>query len=71
MNKKKAYEADIESAKLWLVGVGADLLLEASLREDRVTRIVELAMVVAECAALPGDMPLRVRLFPGAFTLEA
>lgn len=66
-----AYDDDIESARGRLVSVGAILISQASKREDVVTQLVDKALVVAECANLPGDWPLRVWLFPNSFNLEA
>ena len=64
-------DSDIESARNWLVGIGADLLKVADLHDALVASALDKINLIAACAQLSGDMPLRVRLCPNVFKLLA
>lgn len=63
-------EEDVQRARSWLAEVGMMVVREAETRNETVGRLVDLSIVIGVCANLPGDMPLRVRLFPDVFKLE-
>jgi hypothetical protein len=64
-------EKDIASAKRKMVAAATNLLRTADYHNTIESRILDKIDVVAMCAALPGDMPLRVFCFHNAFYLVA
>lgn len=64
-------DADIESARCWMVEIG-QVLVRRSMEHTQVSdQILDKVRVLAMCADLPGDMPLRIRCFPHSFSLQA
>jgi hypothetical protein len=62
---------DIESARQWLVEIGLHLNREAMAHNDHVTKLLDKVILMAVCADLPGDMPLRIRVTPNVFGFKA
>jgi hypothetical protein len=69
--KPSPLERDIESARRWLWQVGRQASIRADEHNDAVDLLVDKVVVIAFLMELPGDGPLRVRLFPNVFNLQA
>lgn len=66
-----ALERDIASARRWLLERGLELADVAEAQGLIVAKILDKVHCIAACAALPGDMPLRVRCTPNVFKFKA
>ena len=69
--KSPDYEANIEAARRWLVAVGLELNKKADHHNDMAAFYLDKVGLICFCAELPGDWPLRVRLTPDVFNLQA
>lgn len=68
---KSQLDKDVDSACTWLTQVAIELVRSASDHDRSQRYLLDKARMISACASLPGDMPLRVRLFPNVFYLTA
>lgn len=64
-------DKDIASAKAWLISNAGQFYENAKSHAKVVAAYTDAVEVACACAALPGDMALRVRLTPNVFNLRA
>jgi hypothetical protein len=64
-------ERDTDRAIMWLVDLAIGCTRKANEHDDVRLTIMDKVETIAACAALPNDLPLRVRIFPNVFNLLA
>lgn len=66
-----SFAEDCDAGRRYFITVGMQLAKQADHHNDVVSALLDKVIVCAVLAELPGDLPLRARLFPNVFNLQA